>query len=53
VAFIDDDVVCEGYSIAEELFLLKSQDADVGGGNKGLVLDLHANAQATGTPTRI
>ena len=46
VAFVDDDVICEGYSIVEELFLLKNLDAT---DNKGMVLDLHANAMASGS----
>lgn len=46
VAFVDDDVICEGYSIVEELFLLKNLDAT---DNKGMVLDLHANATASGS----
>lgn len=50
VAFIDDDVVCEGYSIAEELLLLKSSgNEDALDENKGMVLDLHANSQAKGS----
>ena len=56
VSFIDDDLICEGYSIAEELFLLKNADIKEGPtasslveSNKGIVLDLHANSTASGS----
>jgi hypothetical protein len=26
VCFVDDDVICEGYSVTEEIFLLSSDD---------------------------
>jgi hypothetical protein len=52
VCFIDDDIICESYSVAEEIFLLKSNDtinneSDVN--VKGTVLDLHANPNASGS----
>lgn len=85
VCFVDDDVICEGYSVTEEIFLLmddhQSNQAAAGAagkaGNqghpvppgledvtegakgagatqsrsnvKGVVLDLHANPEATGS----
>jgi len=88
VCFVDDDVICEGYSVTEEIFLLmednQSNQRGKGGNNKnessprlpvphgltsstdsaeqdksamkakqanvkGVVLDLHANPEATGS----
>jgi hypothetical protein len=83
VCFVDDDVICENYSVTEEIFLLMDdhqsnqtgspkkaspqatnvQASDEGGGAaesdarvkpkqanvKGIVLDLHANPEATGS----
>ena len=52
VCFVDDDIICEGYSVAEEIFLLMNHDNEEergGDGAKGTVLDLHANPEATGS----
>lgn len=85
VCFVDDDVICEGYSVTEEIFLLMDdhQSNQAAGGTtgkaaaqdrpvppgfediadgakdagakpsqsnvKGVVLDLHANPEATGS----
>ena len=70
VCFIDDDVICENYSVTEEIFLLMDQNTDnATNSNKnsivqrnfnnvstsipavksGVVLDLHANPEATGS----
>jgi len=55
VCFIDDDIVCEGFSVSEEVFLLKNRELPVApidntpGVQHGIVLDLHANPQATGS----
>jgi hypothetical protein len=81
VCFVDDDVICEGYSVTEEIFLLMddhqsnqgkgatagrggrsnttANPADLAAGKesskqeqsnvKGIVLDLHANPEATGS----
>lgn len=48
VCFIDDDVICEGFSVTEEIFLLNSVDTVKGLGARSTMLDLHANAQAEG-----
>jgi hypothetical protein len=45
VCFIDDDIICESYSVTEEIFLLQSS---VGSEVKTKVLDLHANTLARG-----
>ena len=53
VCFIDDDIICESYSVAEEIFLLKSNDTnsihESEANVKGTVLDLHANPNASGS----
>eukprot|EP01031_Cornospumella_fuschlensis_P037050 gene37050-44964_t len=65
VCFVDDDAICENYSVTEEIFLLtdkhddQEQDTDAdhpveskgikGPRIKGTVLDLHANPEATGS----
>eukprot|EP01042_Synura_sphagnicola_P000330 gene330-341_t len=50
MCFVDDDIICEGYSVSEEIFLLNSQDVETSTENgRGTVMDLHANPQATGT----
>jgi len=52
VCFIDDDIICESYSVAEEIFLLKSNDTVNNESEvnvKGTVLDLHANPNASGS----
>ena len=64
ICFIDDDVICEPYSVTEEVFLLDApsadhtdvprhsspgQDGTKHHANKGVVLDLHANPDATGS----
>ena len=33
MCFVDDDIICEGYSVSEEIFLLNSQDVEVRGWN--------------------
>ena len=48
VCFVDDDIICEGYSVTEEIFLLHSDDKEAGRAI-GTVLDLHANPEATGS----
>ena len=46
ICFIDDDVICEDFSVTEEIFLLQSTgNSEV----KTKVLDLHANPEATGS----
>ena len=46
VCFIDDDIICEDFSVTEEIFLLQSSgDSEV----KTKVLDLHANPEAKGS----
>ena len=61
ICFIDDDVICEPFSVCEEVFLLKPgsaptstssqnvRNADTTLPPKGVVLDLHANPEATGS----
>jgi len=58
ICFVDDDVICEPFSVCEEVFLLKpnAPEADADRGStpslqptKGVVLDLHANPEATGS----
>ncbi|RYH23223.1 hypothetical protein EON65_18100 [archaeon] len=65
VCFVDDDVICENYSVTEEIFLLTEKHDDLELDNdsehpveskgvkgpriKGTVLDLHANPEATGS----
>lgn len=56
VCFIDDDVICEGFSVSEEIFILKNNDQrDATGFNSalseshGVILDLHANPEAHGS----
>ena len=78
VCFVDDDIICEGFSVTEEIFLLMDDHQQArdgissGNGNsasiqpigkpgvgaeahpksaqaKGIVLDLHANPEATGS----
>lgn len=48
VCFVDDDVICEGFSVTEEIFLLNSAETAKGVGARSTVLDLHSNAQAAG-----
>ena len=48
VCFVDDDVICESFSVTEEVFLLQSSGhsySDI----KTKVLDLHANPEARGS----
>ena len=47
VCFIDDDIICENFSVTEEIFLLQtsSETTEV----KTKVLDLHANPEAKGS----
>ena len=35
VCFVDDDIICENYSVTEEIFLLVDQKNDWGGGGGG------------------
>lgn len=56
VCFIDDDVICEGFSVSEEIFLLKNtEQRDATGFNSalseshGVILDLHSNPEAHGS----
>eukprot|EP01041_Mallomonas_annulata_P005453 gene5453-10960_t len=48
MCFLDDDLICESFSVTEEILLLNSPLAE-GDGGRGTVLDLHANPQATGS----
>jgi hypothetical protein len=48
VCFVDDDIICEGYSVTEEIFLLTGNN-EKDDAIKGTVLDLHANPEATGS----
>lgn len=53
VCFIDDDLVCEAYSVSEEIHLLKNREealmpgltSELNSQHHGVVLDLHANPQ--------
>ncbi len=46
VCFVDDDIICEDFSVTEEIFLLQSTgNSEV----KTKVLDLHANPDAKGS----
>lgn len=49
VCFIDEDIVSEGYSVAEELYLLSDEQEGGTTNKKGTVLDLHANTEAEGS----
>lgn len=65
VCFVDDEVICENYSVTEEIFLLTDKHdndmdpseassgalkgAAAGPNVKSTVLDLHANPEATGS----
>jgi hypothetical protein len=49
ICFVDDDIICEGYSVTEELYLLVTGEKDITSGRKGTVLDLHANPEAKGS----
>lgn len=50
VCFVDDDVICEDYSVTEEIFLLVSNENNMEStAAKGTILDLHANPQASGS----
>ena len=46
VCFIDDDIICENFSVTEEIFLLQSSETTE---VKTKVLDLHANPEAKGS----
>lgn len=52
--FVDDDIICESFSVTEEIFLLHGggREGMPKGGDEGArrtVLDLHANATASGS----
>lgn len=49
VCFVDDDIICEGYSVTEEIYLLVTGEKDLTAGRKGTILDLHANPEAAGS----
>lgn len=49
VCFVDDDVICEGFSVTEEIFLLNSADTVKGIGARSTMLDLHGNSKADGS----
>lgn len=49
VCFVDDDIICEGYSVTEEIYLLITGEKDLTAGRKGTILDLHANPEADGS----
>lgn len=52
VCFVDDDIICEGYSVTEEIFLQTGNNQKENNEKedaKGIVLDLHANPEATGS----
>jgi hypothetical protein len=68
VCFVDDDLVCESFSMSEEIYLLRNQGHDnsahattvpptmsaldrnsSNNHNHGVVLDLHANSEASGS----
>jgi hypothetical protein len=65
VCFVDDDIVCEGFSVSEEVYLLNHTEKTptnpevccapillrltVKQKASGVVLDLHASPQLTGT----
>ena len=55
VCFVDDDIVCEGYSVTEEVFLLKpaaeEEVTDIDGGTTTTTTTTTAPGEDTHTPT--